>query len=83
MNKKLINWIKVTKNVVLPPASPKAAKETFIQGASDKLLLFCKDGQMRFGRYVHGFANSFLIEGVTGAPKDWVTHFAYTNLPVD
>lgn len=80
-----IAWIPVAAGK-LPEPSKRGHKETSSEGASDRMLVMCKDGQERFARYYNQthLASDFTfwnVEGCAGQPKDFVTHYAYLTLP--
>jgi hypothetical protein len=74
-----IHWIPVSKD--LPHSTEGGYTATLVRGTSDRVLIFCKDGQERFGRYVHGTMKNWNVEGCAGQPDDYVTNFAYLNKP--
>jgi len=76
----LIHWIDVKKSNERPEESEKALKETFIDGLSERVLVYTKDKRENFARY-HTTTKNWMVEGTTGFPNDYVTHFAYINSP--
>jgi len=75
-----VTWIPANSGQ-LPPASEEASKETFINDVSEKVLVRCNDGVIRFARYVHGILESWKVEGCSGNQKDFVRDFAYIFPP--
>ncbi len=76
-----INWISVSSGQI-PPTTEEGKKETYSESASSRVLIFCSDGIERFGRYFHKPLEVWNVEGCTGIPEGFVTHFAYLSKPV-
>ena len=72
--KTTINWIPV-KSGQLPESSDRAFNETKIKGCSDRVLVFCSDGQIRFGRY-HKIFPTWNVEGCRNHMEDFVVYWS-------
>lgn len=81
VSKTPIAWIDVNKSDVRPEATKQSLKETFIDGASERVMVHTKDGREHFARY-HVTTQNWMVEGTTGFSNDYVTHFAFINSPI-
>ena len=75
-----IDWLPVSEGF-LPAETEEGYNATMVRGTSNRVLVFCRDGVERFGRYVHGQLKSWNVEGCAGQPEDFVTDFAYLKDP--
>lgn len=73
-----VRFLPATSN--FPPVSKKAEEETMVQGSSDRVIVRCSDGVVRFARYSH-VLKSWLVEGCSGIMDDFVREFAYIFPP--
>lgn len=72
--KNQINWISV-KSGQLPEPSDKAFNFIKIKGCSDRVLVFCSDGEIRFARY-HEIFSDWNVEGCGGKRDGFVLYWA-------
>ena len=73
--KTTINWIPVKPGFQLPEPSDKAFNFTKIKGCSDRVLVFCSDGEIRFARY-YKIISDWAVEGCGGKRDGFVVYWS-------